>query len=132
MLHHIPSGRDGLENRAQRHTLALRDVDYVIHADVIVREAVNEDPAKFRDQFRRRVAAGACAYTPYLGTRECTASFGPLRGDEKPIDVSDDLGLMLLDIDYPSGDSGRGTPRFFEARLEKGVLRTPKAPSGGN
>src|SRR5438105_7777551 len=43
---------DDPENRAQRHTLALRDVDYVLHADVIVRGAVNEDPAKFRDEVR--------------------------------------------------------------------------------
>src|SRR5689334_8051532 len=46
------------EDRTQRHTLGLRDVAYVIRADVAVRAHCDEDPAKFRDQFRRRVARG--------------------------------------------------------------------------
>jgi CRISPR-associated protein Cas5d len=123
--------RDGYfaeEDRAQRHTLALRCVDYLIRADVEVMPEVGEDPAKYRDQFRRRVAKGACAYSPYLGTRECIGSFGPRRGDEAPIKEDLDLGLMLYDIDYEPGSSGRGTPRFFEARLQGGVLRIPDTP----
>ena len=32
---------------------------------------------------------------------------------------------MLLDLDYDSDGSGRGTPRFFRATLEGGVLRVP-------
>jgi hypothetical protein len=30
---------------------------------------------------------------------------------------------MLFDLDYASDGSGRGTPRFFSAGLEKGILR---------
>jgi len=116
---------DDQDNRAQRHTLALREVDYVIRADVALRDGVPEDPAKFRDQFRRRVSEGACAHAPYLGNREFVASFGQLRGDEKPAAITENLGLMLFDIDYEVGNSGRGTPRFFEARLDTGVLRVP-------
>jgi CRISPR-associated protein Cas5d len=111
------------EDRAQRNTVALRDVDYVIRADVEVKPSVVEDPAKFRDQFRRRIRNGACAYSPYLGTRECIASFGPVRGDETAISDDIDLGRMLFDLDY--GSDGRGSPRFFDARLERGILRVP-------
>jgi len=113
------------EDRAQRHTLMLRDVAYVVRADVEVRASVGDDPAKYRDQFRRRVDRGACAYSPYLGTRECVASFGRRLPGDQPIAEDLDLGRMLFDIAYDSDGSGRGRPRFFEARLRQGVLRVP-------
>jgi CRISPR-associated protein Cas5d len=113
------------EDRAQRHTLALRDVAYLIKADIALAPHATEDVAKYRDQFRRRVNRGQCYHQPYLGCREFVASFGPSDGTEQPIDLTDDLGRMLFDLDYTTGNSGRGTPRFFGARLEGGVLRIP-------
>lgn len=114
------------DDRAQRHTLALRDVAYLIRADqVLADHAGDEHPAKFRDQFRRRVARGQCFAPPYLGCREFPASFGPATGDERPIERSDDLGRMLFDLAYAGDGSGRGRPLFFSARLERGVLRVP-------
>ncbi len=112
------------DDRAQRNTLALRDVAYVVKADVSVRAGVNEDPAKYRDQFRRRVQRGQCFHQPYLGCREFTAYFGPTDGDP-PLDRTQELGRMLFDIEYDADTRGRGTPRFFEARLDRGVLRVP-------
>lgn len=112
-------------DRAQRHTLALRDVAYLILAQVDVRAGVDDEPAKFRDQFRRRVRGGRCFATPYLGCREFAASFAEPGGDERPIADTEDLGLMLRDLDYAPDRSGRGTPRFFRARLERGILRVP-------
>ena len=41
------------EDRAQRHTLALRDVAYLIKADVALRHHATQDVAKYRDQFRQ-------------------------------------------------------------------------------
>jgi CRISPR-associated protein Cas5d len=113
------------EDRAQRHTLALRDVAYLIKAEVALRDHATEDVAKYRDQFRRRVSQGRCYHRPYLGCREFAAAFGPPEGTERPIDLTDDLGLMLFDLDYAPDKSGRGTPRFFSARLEEGILRVP-------
>lgn len=118
-------GYDATSDRAQRHTLALRSVEYVIQAQIELRPDVTEDPAKYRDQFRRRVAQGRCFATPYLGCREFSASFGPVTGDEVPFPITDDLGPMLLSIDYEPGASGAGRPRFFDARLENGVLHVP-------
>ncbi len=40
-----------------------------------------------------------------------------------PITATDDLGPMLLDLEYKA--DGTGTPRFFDARLERGVLHVP-------
>ncbi|MCL0074311.1 type I-C CRISPR-associated protein Cas5c [Dehalococcoidia bacterium] len=117
---------DDKRQRQQRHTLALRDVAYIIRADVVLApHGQNEEPAKYRDQFRRRVAKGQCHYAPYLGCREFAAAFGPPGEKDKPIDLSDDLGLMLFDMDYAPDKSGRGEPRFFLARLKSGVLQVP-------
>lgn len=111
------------EDRAQRHTLALRDVAYLIKADVVLRPHATEEIAKYRDQFRRRMNRGQCYHRPYLGCREFAASFGPPDGKERPIDLTDDIGRMLFDLDYAADGTGRGTPRFFVARLESGVMK---------
>ena len=57
--------------------------------------------------------------------------FSPPDGSEGPIEDSIDLGRMLLDIHYEPGDSGRGRPVFFDARLERGILRVPDVPADG-
>lgn len=120
-------GYDATADRSQRHTLALRDVAYVISASVEVRPGVEDDPAKYRDQFRRRVSDGRCFAAPYLGCREFSASFGEPIDGEGPIDWTEDLGPMLLDIEYDSDGSGRGRPRFFNCRVEGGVLAIPRS-----
>lgn len=107
------------EDRAQRHTLMLRDVAYIVKAEIILQPGEN-NVVKYLDQFRRRVRRGQCFTQPYLGTRECSAFFEPPDGDEVPIDENLDLGLMLLDFDY---DSRR--PLLFNAKLERGILRVP-------
>jgi CRISPR-associated protein Cas5d len=113
------------EDRAQRHTLALRDVAYLIKADIVLAPHATDDVAKYRDQFRRRVSRGQCYHQPYFGCREFVACFGPPDGTERPIDLTDDLGYMLFDLDYVADKSGRGTPHFFAAQLENGVLCIP-------
>lgn len=112
------------EDRTQRHTLALRDVAYVIRADIALRPHCTDDVAKYRDQFRRRVERGQCFHRPALGCREFSADFEAPDGTEKPIPVDMDLGLMLFDLQY-AGDKGPHKPRFFPAKLEAGVLRVP-------
>lgn len=109
--------------RTQRHTLGLSDVAYIISADVAVADGVGEDPAKYRDQFRRRVAKGRCFSQPYLGCREFAGYFGDVDGSESPVDVSEPLGLMLLDIEYKSTPPHE--PHFFQATLVDGVLEVP-------
>lgn len=121
-------GYDATADRAQRHTLALRKVAYIIHARITVRPGVDEPVAKYTAQFNRRVHAGRCYTTPYLGTREFTAYFAEPDGTEQPHNITEDIGQMLLDLDYAPDGSGRGTPRFFPARLEHGILRPPAMP----
>ncbi len=125
------NGGDGYyaeEDRSQRHTLCLRDVAYEIAADVVVRPSVQEDEAKYRDQFQRRVRRGQCHRMPYLGCREFSAYFGleiPFETQARLQDTTAELGRMLFDLDYEPDGSGRGQPRFFSARLDRGVLHVP-------
>ena len=122
--------RDGggfyaMDDRTQRHTLGLQDVAYVIKAQQVLREGVDDDPAKYRDQFRRRVTNGQCFATPYLGCREFSAYFTEVAVADVPLDIDVDIGSMLLDLEYASDGSGRGTPKFFDAQLRGGVLQVP-------
>lgn len=52
-------------------------------------------------------------------------SLGELSPQDQPVDWIEDLGQTLLDIDYEPGGDGRGTPKFFDARVERGVLHIP-------
>jgi CRISPR-associated protein Cas5d len=124
-------GFDASADRAQRHTLALRDVAYLIRAQIRLNPGVSDDIAKFRDQFRRRVRNGRCFSTPYLGCREFSAFFAEPDGSEQPIDQTEDLGPMLLDLDYAADGSGAGRPIFFDARIERGILKVPPRRTGG-
>ncbi|NPV49122.1 MAG: type I-C CRISPR-associated protein Cas5 [Armatimonadetes bacterium] len=112
------------EHRAQRHTLALRDVEYVIEARLALRPGAADGLAKYVAQFQRRVEKGQCHVRPCLGCREFPAHFAPPEGNEQPIDRTDDLGQMLFDLRY-GGPNGRADPVFFAARLEDGVLEVP-------
>ncbi len=132
------------DDRSQRHSLCLRDVAYIITADIILKSHANADVAKYRDQFRRRVSKGQCHHQPYLGTREFSAYFSNPDGTEPTINHTDELGLMLWDLDFTidpeakqleflthdenGGRVTKGTakPRFFRARLDNGVLRIPE------
>ncbi|WP_448534629.1 type I-C CRISPR-associated protein Cas5c [Parathermosynechococcus lividus] len=132
------------EDRAQRHTLALRDVAYIIKATIHLRPHVTADMAKYCDQFRRRVKKGQCHHQPYLGTREFSAFFSEPLPTDQPIAHSDDLGWMLLDVVYevdPKANTlsywchdangahvtqGKVKPQFFHAHLMNGVLRVPQ------
>ncbi len=130
----IPTGR-GLapppyfaeDDRAQRNTVALRDVAYVIEATFRMTEKAGRDehPPKFEDMFFRRLEKGQCFQRPYLGCREFAADFGTPGPEDRPIPDSRPLGLMLHDIEYDNPVR----PRFFEAKLEDGVLRVPTFPA---
>ncbi len=118
-------GFDASTARTQRHTLALRDVDYVIRARQILTPDAGENPAKYRDQFRRRVRKGQCFSRPYLGCREFAADFSEPDGTESPIPDEMGIGSMLWDLHYNRDGSGRGKPVFFPAHLKNGVLCIP-------
>lgn len=131
------------DRRQQRSSLVLRDVGYVVDAEMI-REPHAEAPIpKWTSQFERRLDRGQCFHRPYLGTREFPATFSAPSGDEEPIEDSRQIGTMLFDIARvpnpdraelsfrrhgPEGASevkGHARSLFFEAQLEEGVLEVP-------
>ena len=112
-------------DRAQRNTVALLDVDYVIEArfELTERAGKEDNRAKFVDMFHRRVERGQHFHQPYLGCREFVADVRPVDADiPQAIDETRDLGLMLYDLDY---SPGQNRPLFFPARLNRGVLEIP-------
>ena len=113
-------------DRAQRNTVALSEVDYVIEAHFTLTERAGPGDiiSKFVDIFTRRVEKGQTFHQPYFGCREFVADVLPADGAPEPIDDSRDLGWMLWDIVY-GADGNR--PVFFQARLDRGVLEVPAA-----
>ena len=113
------------EDRQQRAGLFLRDVRYRLHACFELLDR-NENPAKYAEMFQRRARKGQCFNQPYLGCREFSADFRLVESGEEgpePIAETRDLGWMLYDLDYSNPASP--TPKFFQARMNNGVIEVP-------
>ena len=116
------------ESILQRAAMILRDVRYVIdaHFEMTNAAAPGDNPGKFQDIIRRRLARGQFYHQPYFGTREFPAHFAPCT-DIPPCPEEllgeKDLGWMLLDMDYSNPENI--TPMFFRATLRDGVLEVP-------
>lgn len=117
------------DDRQQRATLALRDVEYVIEAHYEVLDA-SQPPQKHYEMFKRRAEKGQCFHQPCLGCREFACRFAWQEAEiaaapESPQGETD-LGWMLHDIDFANGN----TPRFFRAKMVNGVITVPVLDSG--
>ncbi len=143
------------DQRQQRAATVLRDVSYLIEAHFEILEfrfekngpelPANDCAGKHLDMFRRRARTGQCFHQPCLGNREFPARFTLIEGDAPlptcelpPEQLNKELGWMLHDIAYLPADkkakdsflTGQGKcvraePRFFNARLENGILTVP-------
>jgi CRISPR-associated protein Cas5d len=140
------------EKRQQKNTLMLQDVRYRIWAKmefipkwkrkdsknptIDAEEAdllrKDENPGKYNAMFERRASKGQCFTQPYLGTRECSASFKlvQIETDELdyPISESRDFGIMLYDMDFES-DIKNPPAMFYRAKMENGVIIVPPKDS---
>ena len=137
------------DDRTQRNTLALRDVEYVIEAAISLTPLANlprrkpsceDEPAgentlvKYLAMFQRRAGKGQCFTQPCFGCREFPANFE--LADESAMTVppginpDSDLGLMLYDVfdlDRMPGKVEKPEPKitFFPAKLRDGVMTVP-------
>lgn len=120
------------DERQQRASLLLRDVEYVIEAHFEVLDATDADgkglspnqaAAKHLDQFNRRARSGQCFQRPSLGCREFACDFTLI---EPPTELNGlkpesgglgeafygtdaatrDLGFMLHDLEYAPDAAG--------------------------
>ena len=112
------------EDIMQRASTILKDVHYCITLHFEMTEKANEtdNTGKFREMLTRRARKGQCYHQPYFGTREFPAAFRLVEDDEivLPYPVTQDLGLMLYDMDYRNPEHIQ--PCFFRAKLVNGVL----------
>lgn len=127
-------GIDIESDRAQRNTLALRNVDYQFEAffSLTVKAGRADNIYKFIDMFSRRVEKGQHFHQPYFGCRECVAEIiSPIaKPQEHVIPLSKELGIMLWDIEFGAEAKRQNTPLFFNAKLENGKIDVPLSPIG--
>jgi CRISPR-associated protein Cas5d len=120
------------DKRAQRNSVILRDVKYIIEASIFMKEPnkVNT-PEKYIGKkgldadhdgiFTRRLKKGQCWRRPYLGVREFSAEFMEPDGLEEPISDTVPIGSMLFDIFYNA--TGQPEPLFFyDVVIRNGIL----------
>lgn len=140
------------EDRTQRNTLALREVEYAIEASMHLtalaglprRKPIDDEdngddtPVKYLAMFQRRVEKGQCFTQPCFGCREFPAHFeltdeSGMRVESK-LNPDTDLGLMLYDVfnldvgaDQLPGKVAKPNPRitFFRAELKNGIVNVP-------
>lgn len=112
-------GYDIMDDRAQRHSLILKEVEYLIEAVIevtgtgyrLTRNGRGRGPSeeflarnKYHQMFLRRAAAGQCYYQPFLGCREfsvaewCLVSAPPAAIPEAPPEK--DFGVIFRDFDF--------------------------------
>ena len=112
-------GYDIMKERTQRHSLILKDVEYLIEARIEVtatghrlnRNAAGKRPSeeflgrnKYHQMFLRRAAAGQCYYHPFLGCREFSVSEWELV-PKSPQTITEapqekDYGVIFRDFDF--------------------------------
>lgn len=120
----------GSDEATPRNTLALKDVEYIISAEIRLTklgEAAGESLTKYLDEFKRRAQSGKCFHRPCLGMREFDADFALVDSieDFEPAEKwTEDLGLMLYDLFLPS-DRHEGF-KFMEDSAEKLLFEIPK------
>ena len=107
----IQSG-GGAEDGTQRNMLALRDVEYLITAEVrltLLAQPPRDNLGKYLREIEGRARVGKCFYRPGLGMREFAADFAwepdaeaalARRAAElgQPATLNEPLGLMLYDL----------------------------------
>ena len=134
------------DKRQQKNSLLLKDVRYRIWAklefipqrkrigqpELFDKEHNDENPAKYNAMFERRASKGQCFNQPYLGTRECVASFRLVNPETEeltsPVNENRDLGIMLYDMDFEKGLKNPPA-MFYRAKMENGVIVVPPKDS---
>jgi CRISPR-associated protein Cas5d len=141
----IPLVIEGHKQRQQRTSLILKDVAYIIFADIVPRSHAPNPKKAYREQFERKAKHGQYFQRPYLGCREFVADFA-LPGPEDKADpnISMTVGTMVCDLAYVKSTGGKLQflkPRqkdgkqevvdghrvvvTFSAMVEKGILTIP-------
>lgn len=133
------------EKRQQKNTLALRDVRYRLWAKLVYipvkdrpkeafgkhKPSADENPMKYYEMFERRASQGQCFTQPYLGTRECAASWRLVDTQHESltpaVSESRDLGIMLYDMDFSNPKDIQAM--FYRPVMNEGTIIVPPVES---
>lgn len=137
------------DKRQQRNSLMLKEVRYRIWAKLVFipvsarpKEAFakhepdkHENPMKYYEMFERRASQGQCFTQPYLGTRECSASFRLVDAEKETLSPAlseqdggnRELGIMLYDMDFSKPKNIQAM--FYRAEMKNGVIVVPPVNS---
>lgn len=126
------------EDRQQRQTTLLRDVDYVIEADLRLNPKLkprdaSDNHGKYLGIFYDRLEKGKHFQQPCFGIREYVAFAEPCEGPVNPIAEDLNHGMMFYDFRWPNpwGQKGKWKkgekprPLFFNANMQQGIIRIP-------
>lgn len=115
------------DDRQQRASMVLQDVDYVIeaHFEKVENEWGDRDTEEAHyNIILRRLRNGQFFHAPCLGTREFPAKVELIEDrhliPKSPLIGKRDLGWMLFDLDFSNPRDIQ--PKFFKAELCDGVL----------
>jgi len=109
------------DDRQQRASLVLRNVEYVIEAHFELTDTDDQNEGKHIEIFKRRAQKGQCFHRPYFGCREFPVNFEwceTIPSSEFANQDEQNLGYMLHDIDF----ADKMTPHFFRALMRNGVI----------
>lgn len=141
----------GAPDGTQRNMLALREVEYIVSAELRTTPLANrpvDTPAKYFAEFKRRAQLGKCFHRPALGMREFAADFEWVDDPQSILERrtaelgtdwrhgDEDFGLMVYDVFSPTAraqgfrwkrpDEMGARPKK-DARRFVGRLARPKA-----
>ncbi len=123
--------KDSNDERVQRASLVLRDVEYYIeaHFNMTDKAGPEDTVEKHYNVALRRMRKGQCFHHPYFGCREFPVQFEYVEGDipRSPLTGKKDLGFMLWDIDFEN----EMNPVFFRAEMDDGVIDIRKCRMSG-
>lgn len=123
--------KDANDERVQRASMVLRDVEYYIeaHFNMTDKAGPEDTVEKHYNVALRRMRKGQCFHHPYFGCREFPVQFEFFEGEipKSKLTGKTDLGLMLWDI----GFARDMTPVFFRAEMNDGVIDVQKCLKWG-
>lgn len=117
-------------DRAQRASMVLKDVRYVVtaHFEMTDKAMDRDNEGKFAEMVKRRLKKGQFYHKPCLGVREFPADIRIIEdSEEAPMAITETrtFGLMLYDIDYIKDEKKNVTefhPTYFMAEMKEGII----------
>lgn len=134
------------DKRQQKNSLMLRKLHYRLWAKLVYIPVSNrpkeafakhqpgddENPMKYYQMFERRASQGQCFTQPYLGTRECAASWRLVDYENETLKTAipedRDLGIMLYDMNFDDNPQ-KPDAMFYRAEMKQGIIIVPPKES---